>query len=135
MRREDLSIGTTFDPPQFSLDSTFNIIFPIRSLGYLELFSNFHLSVFGHQATCPASRLTVMQRGQRNFAKRNFAKRFAKFLFRISRNFRKRNEFLKTSRNFAKLILKNCTETNLVYFLQLNYFRKLNFNSIFLNRA
>ncbi len=38
---------------------------------------------------------------------------------------------MKISRNFAKVILQKCTETNVVSLLQLNSYRNLNFNSIF----
>jgi hypothetical protein len=42
-----------------------------------------------------------------------------------------RNKIYEISRNFAKVTLQNCTETYLVYFLKLIYFRNLNFYSIF----
>jgi hypothetical protein len=52
-----------------------------------------------------------------------FISHFAKF----SNYFREisRNEITKISRNFAKVILQNCVESKLVYFLKLNSFRNL----------
>jgi hypothetical protein len=65
--------------------------------------------ILAHLAESPPPQRFSCYRGQRNFAKRNFAK----FLFRI---------FELLSRNFAIFLesdLTNCTETNFVSFLQL----------------
>ncbi len=95
------------------------------------------LSLWQHRAYAGLPRSIIAgsrQGGQRNFAKRNFAKCFAKrnfakcfakFLFRISRNFIltsakfRESKYMKISRNFAKVILQNCTETNFVFFYSL----------------
>jgi hypothetical protein len=64
---------------------------------------------------------------------RNFYFAFREIFKRLSRNFAKFREtkYMKISRNFAKVILLNCTETNVVSLLQLNSYRNLNLNSIF----
>ncbi len=54
-----------------------------------------------------------------------FISHFAKVL-----NFRE-TKFTKISQNFGKVSLQNCTEMKFVYFLKLNSYRNLSFNSIF----
>ncbi len=58
-----------------------------------------------------------------------FCKIFISHFAKFSNSFREIFEFL--LRNFRKVILQNCRETKFIYFLMLNSYRNLNFNSIF----
>jgi hypothetical protein len=60
MRKEDLSIGSNFDPSQFSLDSTYKIHYFCLNLYLAEIWTAFRTFLPRQESTLIASSVTVL---------------------------------------------------------------------------